>query len=45
MKTYIVILLSSLFLMASCVKIEEVHQKYIPDGERIYRGKRKSSIG
>ena len=45
MKTYIVILLSSLFLMASCVKIEEVHQKYIPDGEIIYRAKPKNIIG
>ena len=45
MKVYISILLSSLFLMASCIKIEEVHQKYIPDGEIIYRAKAKNVIG
>lgn len=39
MKVYISILISYLFLMASCVKMEEVHQKYIPDGETIYRVK------
>lgn len=40
MKTYISILLSCLFLMIiSCVKMEDVHQKYIPDGETIYRVK------
>lgn len=33
------ILLSGLLLMASCVKMEEVHQDYIPDGEIIYRAK------
>lgn len=44
MKIYISLLISYFFLMVSCVKMEEVHQKYIPDGETIYRVKPRNVI-
>lgn len=39
------ILLFGLFLMISCVKMEEVHQDYISDGEIIYRAKPTDIVG
>lgn len=39
MKIYVGLLMSCLFMMSSCEKMEEVHQKYIPNGETIYRVK------
>lgn len=39
MKIILGLLMSLLFLMSSCEKMDEVHQKYIPNGEIIYRVK------
>lgn len=45
MKVYIGTLLSFLFLVTSCIQMEEVHQEYISDGEIIYRAKPQDIIG
>lgn len=45
MKVYISIIISSLFLMTSCVKMEEVHQEYMDGGEIIYRAKPMEVVG
>lgn len=39
MKTKILLWCCGLFLIASCVKMEEVHEKYVDGGEIIYRAK------